>query len=38
MKEQYNNQNTFLSMIDMDLVRQGLLHAIQDFSVYCESY
>ncbi|UYX53064.1 EAL domain-containing protein [Bacillus thuringiensis] len=30
MKEQYNNQNTFLSMIDMDLVRQGLLHAIQD--------
>ncbi|MBJ8107578.1 MULTISPECIES: sensor domain-containing protein [Bacillus cereus group] len=30
MKEQYHNQNTFLSMIDMDLVRQGLLHAIQD--------
>lgn len=30
MKEQYNNQNTFLSMIDMDLIRQGLLHAIQD--------
>ncbi|PGZ73168.1 EAL domain-containing protein [Bacillus sp. AFS029637] len=30
MKEKYNNQNTFLSMIDMDLVRQGLLHAIQD--------
>ncbi|WP_242238029.1 GGDEF domain-containing phosphodiesterase [Bacillus cereus group sp. BfR-BA-01316] len=32
MKEQYNNQNTFLSMIDMDLVRQGLLHAIQDLA------
>ncbi|PEI70441.1 GGDEF domain-containing protein [Bacillus wiedmannii] len=30
MKEQYNNQNTFLSMIDMDLIRRGLLHAIQD--------
>ncbi|EEL47428.1 Sensory box/GGDEF [Bacillus cereus Rock3-42] len=30
MKEQYSNQNTFLSMIDMDLIRQGLLHAIQD--------
>ncbi|HDR7792812.1 TPA: EAL domain-containing protein [Bacillus luti] len=30
MKEQDNNQNTFLSMIDMDLIRQGLLHAIQD--------
>ncbi|EMI9088926.1 EAL domain-containing protein [Bacillus cereus group sp. RP37] len=30
MKEQYSNQNTFLSMIDMDLIRRGLLHAIQD--------
>ncbi|WP_212934792.1 sensor domain-containing protein [Bacillus hominis] len=30
MKEQYNNQNTFLSMIDMDLIRKGLLHATQD--------
>ncbi|HDR3651102.1 sensor domain-containing protein [Bacillus cereus group sp. Bce001] len=30
MKEQYSNQNTFLSMIDMDLIRTGLLHAIQD--------
>ncbi|MFE6587354.1 PAS domain-containing protein, partial [Bacillus mobilis] len=30
MKEQYRNQNTFLSMIDMDLIRRGLLHAIQD--------
>ena len=30
MKEEYSNQNTFLSMIDMDLIRQGLLHAIQD--------
>ncbi|MED1408603.1 MULTISPECIES: EAL domain-containing protein [Bacillus] len=30
MKEKYNSQNTFLSMIDMDLIRQGLLHAIQD--------
>ncbi|MGE7891119.1 sensor domain-containing protein [Bacillus cereus] len=30
MKEQYSNQNTFLSRIDMDLIRQGLLHAIQD--------
>lgn len=30
MKEQYNNQNTFLSMIDMDLIRRGLLHVIQD--------
>ncbi|MBG9838574.1 MULTISPECIES: GGDEF domain-containing phosphodiesterase [Bacillus cereus group] len=30
MKERYSNQNTFLSMIDMDLIRRGLLHAIQD--------
>lgn len=30
MKEQYSNQNTLLSMIDMDLIRRGLLHAIQD--------
>ncbi|MFJ8220518.1 EAL domain-containing protein [Bacillus cereus] len=30
MKEQYRNQNTFLSMIDMDLIKRGLLHAIQD--------
>ncbi|MDM5237566.1 EAL domain-containing protein [Bacillus cereus] len=30
MKEQYSNQNTFLSMIDMDLIRKGLLHATQD--------
>lgn len=30
MKEQYNDQNTFLSMIDMELIRRGLLHAIQD--------
>ncbi|MBP0878946.1 sensor domain-containing protein [Bacillus anthracis] len=30
MKGQYSNQNTFLSMIDMDLIRRGLLHAIQD--------
>ncbi|WP_242215344.1 EAL domain-containing protein [Bacillus cereus group sp. BfR-BA-01383] len=30
MKEQYSNQNTFLSMIDMDLIRRGLLHATQD--------
>lgn len=30
MKEQYSNQNTFLSMIDMDLIRRGLLHVIQD--------
>ncbi|WP_038813638.1 GGDEF domain-containing phosphodiesterase [Bacillus anthracis] len=30
MKEQYSKQNTFLSMIDMDLIRRGLLHAIQD--------
>ncbi|MBE5107796.1 EAL domain-containing protein [Bacillus thuringiensis] len=30
MKEQYSNQNTFLSMIDIDLIRRGLLHAIQD--------
>ncbi|PEC19549.1 sensor domain-containing protein [Bacillus cereus] len=30
MKEQYSNQNTFLSMIDMNLIRKGLLHATQD--------
>ncbi|EJS64654.1 GGDEF domain-containing protein [Bacillus cereus] len=30
MKEQYSNQNTFLNMIDTDLIRKGLLHATQD--------
>ncbi|KFN01911.1 GGDEF domain-containing protein [Bacillus clarus] len=30
MREQCNNQKTFLSMIDMNLIQQGLLHAIQD--------
>ncbi|KEK23370.1 sensor domain-containing protein [Bacillus gaemokensis] len=30
MTEKYNNQKNFLSMIDMDLIHQGLLHAIQD--------
>ncbi|WP_433775508.1 sensor domain-containing protein [Bacillus wiedmannii] len=30
MKEQYSNQDTFLNMIDTDLIRKGLLHATQD--------